>query len=88
MQRTRLTFKLGWPLLGGALLAGAVPASGSLQSKPNIETSSLDGSRALGGDAAAAGGGDLVDAVRCSMKASCNAAMRTWLCLRTTGTST
>lgn len=26
MQRTRLTFKLGWPLLGGALLAGAVGA--------------------------------------------------------------
>ena len=46
------------------------------------------GEVALGGDAAATGGDDLVDAVRCSLKASCNAAMRTWLCLRTTGTST
>ena len=42
----------------------------------------------LAAAAAACGGGAVGEGVRCSRKAACNAAMRTWLCLRTTGTST
>lgn len=72
---------------------GAVPASGSVQSKPNIDTVLPGGTAALDGEAATTGAGDVAGemaggAARCSMKAPCNAAMRTWFCCWTIGVST